>query len=245
MARTANPVAKRKAPARKRSAKRADDGKPALPRALSSSLRSQHAYDALRDEIRSGALRPGDRLREMDIAARLGVSRTPAREALKRLESEGLVAFTQPRGLAVAQLSTSEIQQLYALREMLAGVAARFAAERAAPFEIDALEQMVARHKNVTNPEAAAAANRDLHAAIIAASHNVYVRRCFAVLSDAVALLGRTTYATPGRIASGWKENAEIIDAIARRDPDAAEDAARRHIRAAAAVRLAMPRDAD
>ena len=207
---------------------------------FSSSLRGEFVYVALRGEIRNGRLQPGDRLRETEIAARLGVSRTPVREALKRLESDGVVAFGQPRGLTVTKLSHGQILELYAMREILEGAAARFAAERAAPFEIASLKQIVAQHEGMKTPKEAAVANRRLHDEIIAATHNVYLQRVMTVLSDALALLGTTTYSVPGRIASGWKENAEIIECIERRDPDAAEDAARRHIRAAGAVRIAM-----
>lgn len=206
----------------------------------SSSPRGEFVYVALRDEIRKGRLQPGDRLRETEIAARLGVSRTPVREALKRLESDGVVAFGQARGLTVTKLSHGQILELYAMREVLEGAAARFAAERAAPFEIASLKQILAQHDGMKTPKEAADANRRLHDQLIAAAHNVYLQRVMNVLSDALTLLGTTTYSVPGRIESGWKENAEIIACIGRREPAAAEEAARRHIRAAGAVRIGM-----
>lgn len=205
-----------------------------------SSLRGQFAYASLRSEIRDGSLEPGARLLETEIAARLGVSRTPVREALKRLESDGVVSFGQPRGLTVTKLSHAEILELYAMREVLDGAAARFAAERAAPFEIASLKQILAERNDAMTPQEAAAINRRLHEEIVSASHNTYLRRVMNVMTDALALLGPTTYGHPGRIDSGWKENEETVACIERRDPDAAEAAARRHIRAAAAVRLAM-----
>jgi DNA-binding GntR family transcriptional regulator len=199
-------------------------------------------YDAVRKDIHGGSLRPGDRLRETEIAERMGVSRTPVREALKRLESDGLVSFGQPRGLTVTELSHGEILDLYAMREVLEGAAARFAAERASPLEIATMKQILQQHKEARSPEEVAAANRQLHDAIVAAAHNLYLQRVMAVLSDALALLGTTTYSVPGRIASGWKENAGIVDCIARRDAAAAEKAAQAHIRAAGAIRVAMGR---
>jgi DNA-binding GntR family transcriptional regulator len=207
---------------------------------VSSELRGDFAYICLRDEIRSGRLNPGDRLLETEIAERLGVSRTPVREALKRLESDGIATFGQPRGLTVTKLSRGQIVELYAMREVLEGAAARFAAERAAPYEIAALREIIQASEDTRIPNEAAAANRRLHEAIVTATHNVYLKRLMSVMTDALALLGTTTYAVPGRIASGWKENAEIVACIERRDADAAEEAARRHIRAAAAVRIAM-----
>lgn len=203
-------------------------------------MRGQFVYDSVRDDIHSGSLRPGDRLRETEIAERMGVSRTPVREALKRLESDGLVSFGQPRGLTVTELSHGEILDLYAMREVLEGAAARFAAERASPLEIATLRQILEQHKEVKSPDEVAAANRQLHDAIVAAAHNMYLQRVMSVLSDALVLLGTTTYSVPGRIASGWKENAAIVDCIARRDATGAEKAAQAHIRAAGAIRVAM-----
>jgi DNA-binding GntR family transcriptional regulator len=226
---------KRAAPAR---------GGTAMQRArdASSSLRGEFVYGVVRDDISSGRLRPGDRLRETEIADRMGVSRTPVREALKRLESDGLVSFGQPRGLTVTELTHGQILDLYAMREVLEGAAARFAAERASPLEIATLKQILEQHKSATAPAEVAAANRQLHHAIVSAAHNIFLQRVMNVLSDALALLGTTTYSVPGRIASGWKENAEIVDCIARGDADAAEKAAQAHIRAAGAIRIGMTR---
>jgi DNA-binding GntR family transcriptional regulator len=202
--------------------------------------RGEFVYTELRDAIRSRALRPGERLRETAIADQLGVSRTPVREALKRLEADGLVVFNQPRGLVVNELTQAQMLELYAMREVLEGAAARFAGEQASALEVDALKHLLANQLAAKTPEEAAAANRRLHDAIANAAHNEYLLRAMNVLTDALALLGPTTYSAQGRIDSGGRENAQIVDAIARRDPVAAEECARRHIVAAGAVRLGM-----
>ena len=202
--------------------------------------RGEFVYAELRAAIGTGRLLPGERLRETEIADQLGVSRTPVREALKRLESEGLVAFNQPRGLIVNELSQAQILQLYAMREVLEGAAARFAGEQASALELDALKHLLANQRAAKAPGEAAVANRQLHDAIARAAHNEYLLRAMNVLTDALALLGETTYTVPGRMASGLRENAEIVEAIVNRDPDAAEQAARRHILAAGAVRVGM-----
>jgi DNA-binding GntR family transcriptional regulator len=206
----------------------------------SRSLRGEFVYAALRAEIRTGHLKPGDRLREIEIAQRLHVSRTPVREALKRLESEGLVTLSQPRGLTVTELSAGQVAELYAMREVLDVAAARFAAERASLFEIEALKQLVAQHAAIKTPEEAATNNRLIDAAIAEASHNVYLLQALSVLQDAVSLLGTTTYVVPGRIQLGLSEIASIVQAIVDRNPVEAEMAARRHIRATCAVRIGM-----
>jgi DNA-binding GntR family transcriptional regulator len=204
------------------------------------SLRGEFVYTELRAAIGSGRLLPGERLRETEIADQLGVSRTPVREALKRLETDGLVAFNQPRGLVVNELSQVQILELYSMREVLEGAAARFAGEQASSLEIDALKHLLALQLAAQTPDEAAAANRRLHDAIARAAHNQYLLRAMNVLTDALALLGKTTYTVPGRMESGARENAEIVEAIANRDPEAAERSARRHILAAGAVRLGM-----
>jgi len=202
--------------------------------------RGEFVYAELRAAIGTGRLLPGERLRETEIADQLGVSRTPVREALKRLESEGLVAFNQPRGLIVNELAQAQILQLYAMREVLEGAAARFAGEQASALELDALKHLLANQRAAKAPGEAAVANRQLHDAIARAAHNEYLLRAMNVLTDALALLGETTYTVPGRMASGLRETAEIVQAIVNRDPDAAEQAARRHILAAGAVRVGM-----
>lgn len=205
-----------------------------------SSSRGEYVYAELREDIRAGRLAPGDRLRETEIAHRLGVSRTPVREALKRLESDGLVEFSQPRGLTVAELSASQVADLYAMREVLDTAAARFAAEHASVLEVESLKQLVAQHASITTPEEASRNNRQIDQAIAEAAHNVYLTKALSVLQDAVALLGTTTYVVPGRIKLGLSEIAAVVQAIIDRNPAEAEMAARRHIRATGAMRVAM-----
>lgn len=202
--------------------------------------RGEFVYAELRAAISSGRLRPGERLLETEIAQQLGVSRTPVREALKRLETDGLAAFNQPRGLMVSELTQAQMLELYAMREVLVGAAARFAGEQASALEIEALRHLAAAQLAAKTPAEAAVANRNLHDAIARAAHNEYLLRAMNVLTDALALLGKTTYSIAGRMESGARENAKIVEAIARRDPDAAERLARDHIIAAGAVRLGM-----
>src|SRR6056297_4155191 len=98
------------------------------------------AYARLMSDIRAGTFRPGDRLTETDLAERLGLSRTPVREAIRQLESDGLVTHVPRVGAAVRRLDYAEITELYEMRAVLEGTAARFAARAAYPSEIDELE---------------------------------------------------------------------------------------------------------
>jgi DNA-binding GntR family transcriptional regulator len=197
-------------------------------------------YGKLRSAIRNQELRPGDRLREVQLAERLGVSRTPVREALKRLEADGLTRVAPPRGYVVTELTHRRVMELYAMREILAGVAARFAAEQASPMEIQTLQELVAQQGTAKDATAAARLNDRLREAITSAAHNEFLTRATNSLNDALELLGTTTYSVPGRIESGWKENKKIVEAIARRHGAVAEEAARLHVRNAAKLRVQM-----
>lgn len=201
---------------------------------------AQYVYAQLRQEIRSRQLASGDRLREVDIAERLAVSRTPVREALKRLEAEGVVRFAPPRGFVVVQLSAKQVMELYAMRRVLVGAAARFAAEQASPIEILSMQQVLSQLEKAKTPDEVAGLNRRLHEVIVAAAHNEYLYKTANVLIDALNLLGTTTYSMPGRIKSGLKENKEIVACIARHDADGAERAAQAHVGAATELRLQM-----
>lgn len=168
------------------------------------------------------------------------ISRTPVREAIKKLAGEGLLEQRVNRGFIVAEISTDRVLQLYAMREMLEGAAARFAAEQASPLEIQSLRQLLSQLGAAGTSTTAAASNRRLHEAIVQAAHNSYLLQAMGVLRDALDLLGTTTYSMPGRQQSGYDENAAIVERIAARDPNGAEQAARNHIQAASALRLKM-----
>jgi len=197
-------------------------------------------YGRLRSEIRNQKLKPGDRLREADLAERLGVSRTPVREALKRLQADGLAQVAPPRGFVVTELTQRRVMELYAMREVLAGVAARLAAEQAAPMEIQTLQELVAQQGTARDANEAAQLNDRLREAITSAAHNEFLTRATDSLNDSLELLGATTYSMPGRIESGWKENKKVVEAIARRNASVAEQAARLHVRNAAKLRVQM-----
>lgn len=201
---------------------------------------AEYVYAQLRQEIRNQQLTSGERLREVDIAERLSVSRTPVREALKRLESEGLVHFAPPRGFVVVRLSSAQVMELYAMRKVLVGAAVRFAAEQASPIEIQSMQQILLQLERAKKPDNVATINRRLYEAIVAAAHNEYLYKAANVLNDALGLLGTTTYSMPGRIKAGLEENKKIVACITRHDPDGAEHAAREHISAATKLRLKM-----
>ena len=190
--------------------------------------------------IRDGQLRPGMRIREEDIANMMEVSRTPVREALSRLLSRGLVELSGS-GLSIVELSRPQIMELYAMRGILEGAAARFAAENASSSDLEALRhthQLFVQYDG--DADGYARANTAFHTAISEAAHNRYQTRMLLDLTDSLALLSNTTFAVPGRAEGAREEHARILRAIEKHDPDAAEKAARDHIRKALTARLTL-----
>ena len=207
---------------------------PAAPRAAL-------VEEQVRAAIHKGLYKPGERIRESQVADWLGVSRTPVREALRRLESEGLVSFQSWRGVVVAELDRQQVIELYAMRAILEGAAARLAARHIGEAEIHVLERLLARAEGLTSaPEQLAEINRNFHQAIYSAAHNRYLMQTLNGLRNSLALLQGTTFAVDGRAEEALGEHQAILAAIKARDPDAADRAARAHIQAAERTRLGM-----
>lgn len=190
------------------------------------------------DAIDAGELKGGARLIETELAERFGVSRTPVREALKRLEAQG-VAAVDGRRLVVATLDHDQLGELYEVRAVVEGLAARLAARHAAPEEIAVLRQMVeADRALIDRPRELSQANKRFHRQMHRASHNRYLDQMLQGMRRTLALLATTTLAVPGRGAQSVAEHDAIIRAIEARDEDAAEAAARLHISNAFVSRL-------
>ncbi|MBV8964349.1 MAG: GntR family transcriptional regulator [Hyphomicrobiales bacterium] len=203
--------------------------------------RAEFVYQKLWQGIQDGEFHSGQRLREAELALRLKVSRTPVREALRRLTSEGLIEFAPSRGMMIVELDKQQVRELYALRETLEGAAARFAAQHASPSEISALEELLERQDRTAMPsEEAARLNRRFHNAIHEAAHNRYLVLSLRQLYASLALLPGTTFTAPGRITSAREEHGTILMAIQDRDAMRAEAAARRHIENAGRIRMQM-----
>lgn len=197
------------------------------------------AYGRIRAAIRDGKLAPGERLTETDLAARFGVSRTPVRQAIARLEAEGLLTHEPRRGLTVTRPDHQQVVELYVMREVLEGAAARLAAQHASETEIAAMAEIVEHEPEVFGDAGALAeVNQRLHGLLYLAAHNRYLLRSLEQLAATMALLP-TLLTHGGRAEQAHDEHRAIIAAILARDGAAAESAARRHARAAQKHRLA------
>jgi DNA-binding GntR family transcriptional regulator len=202
------------------------------------------AYDRLLRAIEDGELPPGSRLREAELAERFAISRTPIREALGRLEGQGLVAHEPHRGASVARLDYAQVTELYDLREVLEGTAARLAAIHASDIEVDLLDEMVARDQALAGTAVdLARTNRLFHRQIHACTRNRFLQATLENMRLSLVLLAGTTLAVPGRAAQSIDEHRQIVERIRAHDRDGAEAAARAHIRAAFKARIRLYQD--
>ncbi|SLN35040.1 HTH-type transcriptional regulator McbR [Aquimixticola soesokkakensis] len=196
------------------------------------------AYGLILEAIDGGIYRPGDRLVESELAERFGVSRTPIREALQRLETQSMLA-RDGRSLIVASLDHNQMADLYVVRTELEGLAARLAARHATPEEVRVLRDMVEEDAAlVGDPEALARANRRFHKQIHLASHNRYLVQQLDLVHRSMALLATTSLAVEGRGQTALAEHDRIVAAIERGDGEAAYVTLKDHISKAFITRL-------
>ncbi len=196
------------------------------------------AYERVLDAIDRGDYLPGDRLVEAELADRFGMSRTPIREAFQRLETQGILA-RDGRSLIVASLDHDQMGELYVLRGELEALAARLAAQHAAPEEVKVLFDMIDQDRElIDRPDEMSRANKRFHRQIHLASHNRYLIQQLELVHRAMALMSQTTFAAPGRGGQAMDEHTAIVRGIEARDGAAADKAIRAHISEAYKVRL-------
>ena len=196
------------------------------------------AYSMILEAIDIGTYRPGDRLVESELAERFGVSRTPIREALQRLETQSLL-MRDGRSLIVASLDHNQMAELYVVRGELEGLAARLAARHATAEEVRVLREMVdADNAPAGNPNALARANKRFHKQIHLASHNRYLVQQLDLVHRSMALMATSSLAVEGRGEIAQAEHNRIVEMIEARDEDGADEALRTHISVAFMTRL-------
>lgn len=195
-------------------------------------------YNRLLEEIRCGNLLPGFRLREAEIAERLGSSRTPVREAIRMLEGDGLVAHIPRLGATIRTLDYPEIMELYEMRTVIEGTAARLAARSASPVEIDALTILNDEFGQAREERDVVALNRQFHAMLLNAAKNRYLMQTVNGLQKTMLILGPTTLMERARVEDAYREHCAILDAMRARDGQKAEAEMRVHLEASQHVRL-------
>jgi DNA-binding GntR family transcriptional regulator len=197
--------------------------------------------DALREAILDGSLPPSSWLREDDLARQLRVSRTPVREALRRLSDEHLAVRAAHRGTIVAPMSLDDVLAVYAVRETLEGLAARMATSRQPAGIVDALLDVQGRMTEAVETGDYAGARRlnlDFHRVLRDGTGNPYLQRFLVQVEHAVRRFATSTLEAPGRAVAALIEHQGIIEAVASGDADAAARRATEHMRRAREVRI-------
>lgn len=202
---------------------------------------SDRAVHRLRELILGGGYSPGERLGEVELAAALGVSRTPVREALRRLAAEGLVEITTNKGARVVAYPQADLDSIFTLRAEIEGLAARTAAERASTADIDRLDALAIRHRE--RAEAGAldevyALNSQFHARLNGLAGSSVLSGTVANLVHSSVLL-RTLHAfDEAAMRRSVNHHLEIVAALRARDPDWAQAVMRAHLLSARASLL-------
>lgn len=195
------------------------------------------ARDAVRSMIFSGQLPVGQPVRQDELAAQLGISRTPLREALQALVAEGLMHI-DPRGAAVVtKPSPAELLETYELREVLETVAGRLAATLSTPEHVEHLRKLHKELCETTNPDLWAERNAVFHSAVYAITAKPQLIEFIDVLRNRAKLYVRilaAAEAAPHRHADD--EHGRMIEALRANDPDAMEEIVRTHLRSTAKV---------
>jgi DNA-binding GntR family transcriptional regulator len=201
-------------------------------------------YAELRKEILAGTLPAGQPLRETAVAARFGVSRTPTREAFRRLEHDRLLV-PGSRGLRVRAIDTDEVVQVYDVRILLEGEAAAQAAGARTTGDLLQLEGLLARDRSLGEPadETRAATNMDFHRTIWRAAHNSVLEDLLQRLTVHLVRSPRSTLSAPGRWVESLDEHAALIDAVRGHDAERARALFAAHLGTARELRLELLRE--
>jgi len=190
--------------------------------------------DTLREAILDGRIPASTWLREEELAAELRVSRTPVREALRRLAADGLAVRVPNQGVQVTPMTIEDVLAIYTVRENLEGLAARLAANRGGKGLIDQLTHVNAAMADCAvadDPNTMYRLNLEFHRIIRESSGNQYLKRFLTLVEHSVRRFGASTYEVPGRMAATVDEHNKIIRAIENKDADDAEQNAREHMR--------------
>jgi len=199
----------------------------------------EEIFEVLHRQIIAGKYSPGEWLRQEDIASQMGVSMTPVREALDLLAASGLAERVPYRGVRVLQLSTQEIIESYGLRIMLEPVAAKEAAPRITPRQVEALNEIVEQmrsHVTLNDMSRARQLSREFHMFIVAASGNTLLNKLYNLVANTFPdwMLYEAMFRHPelleNSLAREQAEHAAIVSALACGDPEKAAQKTLEHI---------------
>lgn len=207
---------------------------------------NQQAYDDIRRRILDGEFLPSSPISEYQLAAELNISRTPVREALKRLADEGLVWTIPNKGTFIAELSANDIMEIYQVREGLEGMAALIAADRMSEKDIQLLEKEIAllnELKFTGRVDEIFQCDIRLHKLIIESTQNIRLGKILATLDDQMHRVRIIFSHTPDWLQAVIQDHATLVEKIKARDGKGAENAMVQHLRASCdrSVQIVLP----
>lgn len=190
-------------------------------------------FESLREAIISGRLPSGERVMEIQMAEEMGVSRTPVREAIRKLELEGLVVMFPRKGAYVAGISLKDIADVFEIRGALEGLAAELAAERITDEELEDLERYLVKISEESENgdlNKVVETDTDFHSLIYRASRNQRLSQIINNLREQIQRFRTTSLSYPGRMKVAVEEHRKIVEAISGRDGELARKLAQEHI---------------
>lgn len=190
-------------------------------------------FESLREAIIQGRLIPGERLMEIQLAEEMGVSRTPVREAIRKLELEGFVVMVPRKGAFVAGISVKDIVDVFEVRAALEALAAGLAAERITNEELEELERSLFQISEVSasqNISAIVETDVNFHEIIYKSCRNERLMQIVTHLKEQIFRFRTTTLALPGRSKNALDEHRAMVEAISDRNVELAQQLAREHI---------------
>ena len=189
--------------------------------------------ETLREAIRSGVLKPGERLMEIQLADELGVSRTPVREAMRKLELEGYVIMLPRRGNYVATISFRDINEVFEIRTTLDALASGLAAERITEEELEQLERLlvsIGENIETRNMKKVVEDDMEFHDILYKASRNQRLVGIISNLREQMTRFRSMSMSYPGRLKKTLEEHSRLVEAIAQRDVELAQKLAVEHM---------------
>lgn len=199
-------------------------------------------FETLRDAIINQTLEPGERLMEIQLAEEMGVSRTPVREAIRKLELEGLVIMVPRKGAYVAGISVKDIHEVFEVRASLEGLAASLAAKRITPEELDEMEKSLfleAGELEGNNLRSIVEIDTTFHDLLYKAARNEKLFQMVNNLQEQLQRFRSASLARPGRSKTALDEHRKILEALALRDEKLARKLAIEHIESAETAMMA------
>ncbi|MDI3499572.1 MAG: hypothetical protein PWP50_616 [Synergistaceae bacterium] len=200
------------------------------------------AFEKIKEAIIKGHFKPGEKLVEQTLAQEMGVSRTPVREAIRRLEAEGFVVSIPRKGVVVSRADKEEIVQLYSIRAELEGLAARWAIENADEDDMRKLDEAISRMEETAasgDLDGVVQSNALFHDAIAQASKSRILCTLLKTLQDNIQRFRFQSLHLPGRPEAALAEHKEIVAAIKEKKTEEADRLLKEHLQNARAAALA------